>query len=69
MENKTAEMVNIWDFYLTYSIALDMSKKASKEMETFFGRNIYVGATEIHGKIPYDCERIKKEIEEEYKKL
>ncbi|NMA51254.1 MAG: DUF2207 domain-containing protein [Mollicutes bacterium] len=84
MENKTAEMVKIWDFYLTYSIALDISEVASKEIETFFGDNIYTGtlsrAMFVSNTTPqsgnlYDEKQIKtfevlqKEIEEEYKKL
>lgn len=44
MQNKTAEMIKIWDFYLTYSIALDMSEVASNDMTTFFGKNIYIGS-------------------------
>jgi uncharacterized membrane protein len=43
MKNKTAEMVKIWDFYLTYSIALDVSSIATKEIKDFFGDNIFRG--------------------------
>lgn len=44
MKNKTAEMVKIWDFYLTYAVALNVSDKAAKEINNFFGDNIYLGS-------------------------
>ncbi len=43
MEDKTTEMVEIWDFYLTYSIALDVSSEATEEIESFFGTNLCYG--------------------------
>ena len=41
MEKNTTEMVKIWQFYLTYSIALGMESISSEEIEAFFGDNIY----------------------------
>lgn len=41
MRDKTTEMVKLWDFYLVYSIALNMDSKASRELEVFFGQEIY----------------------------
>lgn len=46
MKNKTAEMVILWNFYLTYSIALNVSQKASQEITDFFGENICLGKFE-----------------------
>lgn len=37
IKDKTAEMVKIWNFYLSYSVALGISGKANKEIRTFFG--------------------------------
>ncbi len=94
MQNKTAEMVAIWDFYLTYSIALNVSQKASDEINRFFNDNIFVGIlgdqqindidqTPIelgftgtvqnslldNNKDNIFFDKLKLEIEEEYKKL
>lgn len=41
IEKNTIEMVKIWQFYLTYSISLDIESISSKEIEAFFGDNIY----------------------------
>ena len=41
IEENTIEMVKIWQFYLTYSISLDIESISSEELENFFGDNIY----------------------------
>lgn len=41
MKQYTTEMVSVWEFYLTYSIALGIKSISSKEIESFFGDNIY----------------------------
>lgn len=41
MKDKTSEMIILWNYYLTYSIALDVNSIASKEIKNFFGTNIY----------------------------
>lgn len=48
MKNKNAEMVELWEFYLTYSIALDISSIASKEIKDFFGDNIYISNRKVN---------------------
>lgn len=40
IKDKTVEMITLWNFYLTYSIALDINSKASEEIKNFFGNNI-----------------------------
>lgn len=44
IENKNAQMVEIWDYYLTYSIVLEIKSVASKELEDFFGMGIFKGS-------------------------
>lgn len=46
MESKTTDSVIIWEFYLTYSIALNISSIAKSEIEEFFGDNIFRGTIE-----------------------
>lgn len=41
MKSKTLEMVSLWEFYLTYSIALGIPSIANKEIENFFGNDIF----------------------------
>lgn len=41
IEDKNAKMVKIWNYYLSYSIALGIRGKAYKEIKTFFGKNIF----------------------------
>ena len=41
MKSKTPEQIAIWNFYLTYSIALGIDGIAGGEIEEFFGENIY----------------------------
>ncbi len=38
---KTSEMISLWDFYLSYSVALGIKGIASKEIKNFFGNEIY----------------------------
>ena len=44
MKNKSIEMVALWNFYLTYSIALEIESKASEELTNVFG-NIFVNTS------------------------
>lgn len=82
MKNKTAEMVKLWDFYLTYAIALNVSSKASQEIVNFFGNNITLGSLENNYKETLENTFQKEEnhrillkqdimniVEDEYKKL
>lgn len=41
VKDKTTEMVVIWNYYLTYSIALDLPSISKEEITNFFGKNIY----------------------------
>ncbi len=41
IEDKSAEMVAIWKFYLTYSIVLEINDKVSQELQDFCGDQIY----------------------------
>lgn len=77
MKNKNAEMVVLWNYYLTYAIALDVKTIAKEEIEEFFGENIYyevmhkVGAIENTNTFEYieennrNEDEIKAEIEQE----
>ena len=41
IEDKTTEMVRIWNFYLTYSVVLDIDSISSKEIKNIFKDDIY----------------------------
>ena len=41
INEKTSEMISLWDFYLSYSIALGIEGIANEEISNFFGNNIY----------------------------
>jgi uncharacterized membrane protein len=41
IKDKTPEMVILWNYYLSYSIALDVDSIASKEIKNFFEKNIF----------------------------
>lgn len=41
IDKKTTEMIYIWNFYPSYSIALGINSIAKKEIESFFGDKIY----------------------------
>ena len=41
IKEKSIEEIRLWQFYLTYSIVLDIKSEASKEINSFFGRKIY----------------------------
>ena len=77
MKEKTVEMVVIWNFYLSYSIALEVNKTASKEIIDFFGEDIYLGTLEdsfkynslsIEEKLKIN-NKLEQDMESEYKKI
>lgn len=41
IDEKTSEMIHLWNFYLSYSVALGIKGVAGKEIENFFGEEIY----------------------------
>ena len=41
IDKKTSEMISLWNFYLSYSVALGIKGIASKEIKNFFGNEIY----------------------------
>ena len=41
IDKKTSEMISLWDFYLSYSVALGIKGIASREIKNFFGNEIY----------------------------
>lgn len=41
IKEKTSEMVALWNYYLSYSIALGIEGLAYAEIESFFGNSIY----------------------------
>ena len=41
IKNKTAEMIILWEYYLSYSVALTIKSIAQQEITDFFGENIY----------------------------
>lgn len=41
IKDKSIEMVNVWEFYLTYSLVLNINTRANKEIEEFIGERIY----------------------------
>ena len=43
ISEKTSEMVETWNYYLTYSIVMDINQTAKNEIIDFFGKNIHVG--------------------------
>lgn len=65
VKDKNAQMVELWDYYLVYSIALDISSTASNEMYDFFGKKIFkFKKSESHGGINISF----GEFDEDYKK-
>jgi len=78
IKDKTSEMVEVWDFYLTYSIAFNIDSKAKNEIESFFegelhhrkkvsdkdqlNKLFYGGSNKHHNNL-----KIEKDIEEEMK--
>ena len=71
MEQNTIEMVKIWQFYLTYSIALGIESISSEEIETFFGNNIYNYFEDSKQDTRLDNSEIKiiEEVKGDYKKV
>ena len=63
IKENNSESIIIWDFYLPYSIALDMEGKAYDEINEFFGNNIYIQKDINNGEIT--DEDILKEINNE----
>lgn len=54
INEKTSEMISLWDFYLSYSIALGIEGIANKEISNFFGNNIYnLNNTNNYNEIEY----------------
>ena len=43
IKERNAEMISLWSFYLTYSVALEENKIAKDEIIDFFGINIHAG--------------------------
>lgn len=41
MRDKSMEMVVLWNYYLTYSMVLDLQSISKEEIVEFFGWNIY----------------------------
>ena len=41
IQDKSIEMIKVWNFYLTYSLVLDINTKANQEIEEFIGEEIY----------------------------
>ena len=41
IKDKTSEMIVLWNYYLSYSVALGIEGIASNEIESFFGNEIY----------------------------
>lgn len=53
IQDKSIEMIKVWNFYLTYSLVLNIETKASQEIEEFIGEKIY---SEFPEKITNDKE-------------
>ena len=65
IKDKNAQMVELWDYYLVYSIAFSISSIASNEMYDFFGKKIFkFKKSESHGGINISF----GELEDDYKK-
>ena len=64
IDKKTAEMIYIWNFYLSYSIALGINGIAKKEIESFFGDKIYNLNSVYYGGETIDTENIQKYIDQ-----
>ena len=41
IKDKSLSSIEIWDFYLTYSVALGINSEASEKIESFFGEDVY----------------------------
>ncbi len=41
ISEKSSEMIILWNYYLSYSVALGIDGKASNEIKAFFGNNIF----------------------------
>lgn len=67
----TTEIVSIWEFYLTYSIALGIKSISSQEIEAFFGDNIYNKFENIQDEASLQENEIKiiEEVNGDYKQV
>ena len=64
IDKKTAEMIYIWNFYLSYSIALGINGITKKEIESFFGDKIYNLNSVYYGGETIDTENTQKYIDQ-----
>ena len=46
IKDKNSQMIELWDFYLTYSIVLGVNKNAKEEIYSFFGNSINTGSSD-----------------------
>lgn len=73
MKSKTPEEIEIWNFYLTYSIALGIDGIAGNEIEEFFGENIYfssrIETNDTKGYTAEELQQMKGDILSIYKKM
>lgn len=71
IKEKSSEMVKLWQFYLTYSVALNIYSIASSEIESFFGNEIYNNVNNSTDIISIPCdsdESLKLDISTELNK-
>lgn len=59
IDKKSAEMIVLWNHYLSYSIALDIDGIASNEINDFFGNDIY----NVNNSTEYNIDETKKLID------
>lgn len=79
IQDKTIEMVKVWNFYLTYAIIFEMGNESKEQIEEFIGNNIYtmyepvwnnreeLRIIELRSK-PMTKEEIEKRINDEFVK-
>ena len=57
IKEKTSEMIFLWNYYLSYSVALGIKGVANEEIKNFFGTEIYKGSIDdleyIDGNLQY----------------
>lgn len=63
-KEKTTEMISIWDFYLTYSMVLDINSKLSEEIKNIFKDDIYNDYFENNKDV--NIEKTNKTLSEKY---
>ncbi len=73
MKNKNIDLHAIWNYYLTYSIALDLPSVAREQITDFFGENIFSNRMEIsydnYGNAMSEIKQWIMQEEEKYKKI